>query len=220
MVHPHLAGLRGHLLVLRRVLLRDGNQESIDVGHGLSPRSRSPNCSSASRAYNALSRNSSSCRPMPTMRPRSIDHDAVGIDGGGQPVRDDQRGAVAHEPLQRVLHQPLALRIERAGGLVQQQDGRVLEDGARDGDALLLPARQPRAAFAEEGVVAFRQPADEFVGRRGARRGLDLRVAGAGPPITDVLARAGAEDHGFLRHEADVRAHRGRIGAARCRRRR
>src|SRR6187431_259027 len=71
-VHPHLAGLHGHLLVLRRVLFRDRDQESIDVGHGLSPRSLSPNCSSASRAYNALWRNSSSCRPVPTMRPRSI----------------------------------------------------------------------------------------------------------------------------------------------------
>ena len=90
----------------------------------------------------------------------AVDHDdAVGIDGGGQPMRDHERGAVAHELLERVLHQPLALRIERAGGLVEQQDRRILEDGARDGDALLLAAREPRAALAEEGVVAFRQSA-------------------------------------------------------------
>ena len=95
-------------------------------------------------------------------------------------------------------------RIERARGLVQQQDGRILEDGARDGDALLLPARQPRAAFAEEGVVAFRQPADELVRGRGARRGFDLGVAGAGAAVADVLARARAEDHGLLRHETDA----------------
>jgi len=49
-------------------------------------------------------------------------HNAVGIDGSGQPVRDHERGAIAHEPLQRVLDQPLALRIEGARGLIQQLD--------------------------------------------------------------------------------------------------
>src|SRR5690349_4158632 len=68
-VHPDLAGLRRHLLVLRGVLLRDRDQESIDIGHGLSP--LSPNCSAASRAYNAFSRSNSSCRPTAAMRPRS-----------------------------------------------------------------------------------------------------------------------------------------------------
>ena len=33
-----------------------------------------------------------------------------------------------------------ALRVELAGGLVQQDERRVGHDGARDGDALLLPA--------------------------------------------------------------------------------
>ena len=72
-------------------------------------------------------------------------------------------------------------------------------------------SRAPR--LAEEGVVTLGQLADELVGRRGARRRLDFRVAGVGPSVTDVLARAGAEDHGFLRHQADARAHRLRIGA-------
>ena len=53
-----------------------------------------------------------------------------------------------HEPPERFPHQPLALGVQRAGGLVQQQDRRILEDRPRDGDALLLPARQPRTAFA------------------------------------------------------------------------
>ena len=35
-----------------------------------------------------------------------------------------------------------ALAIEVAGGLVGDDDGRVVDDGARDGDALLLPARE------------------------------------------------------------------------------
>ena len=38
--------------------------------------------------------------------------------------------------------------VERGRGLVQQQDGGLLDDGARDGDALLLPARELPAAQA------------------------------------------------------------------------
>ena len=40
----------------------------------------------------------------------------------------------------------LARVVERAGGLVEQHDAGLLDDGARDGDALLLPARELAAA--------------------------------------------------------------------------
>jgi len=65
-------------------------------------------------------------------------HDAVGLEHRGQPVCDHQRGAPRHQALQRLLHRTLALRVQRAGGLVQQQDRRVLEQRTRDRDALLL----------------------------------------------------------------------------------
>ena len=57
------------------------------------------------------------------------------------------------------LHQRLALGVERAGRLVEQQDRRVAQDGAGDGDALALAAGQRHAALAEQGVVALRQGA-------------------------------------------------------------
>ena len=68
-----------------------------------------------------------------------------------------------HQPFQRLLHGTLALRIQRAGGLVEQQYRRVLEQGAGDGDALLLAAGQACTAFAELAVEASRQFADEVV---------------------------------------------------------
>ena len=58
------------------------------------------------------------------------------------PVRDDKRGAPRHQRLQRLLHRALALRVERAGRLVEQQDRRVLEHHARDRDALALATRE------------------------------------------------------------------------------
>ena len=58
--------------------------------------------------------------------------------------------AVAARVAQCRLHEPCRLRVERRGGLVQQQHRRVADEGARDGDALLLPARERRAVLAED----------------------------------------------------------------------
>ena len=60
-----------------------------------------------------------------------------------------------HQVGQRLLYQHFALRVEMAGGLVQNQDGRVLEQRARDGEALPLPAAKLDAAIADHGLVAF-----------------------------------------------------------------
>ena len=66
------------------------------------------------------------------------------------------------------LHQPLALRVERAGRFVEQQDRRILQHRARDGDALPLAARQAHASLAEERVVAL--AAARAMNRRRRRR--------------------------------------------------
>ena len=55
--------------------------------------------------------------------------------------------------------------------------GRVLQEGAGDGDALALAAGQARAGLADQGVVALRQLGDEVVRRGGLRRRLDLGLA-------------------------------------------
>ena len=54
-------------------------------------------------------------------------------------------------------HQDLALVVQGAGGLVQDQDGRVLQEDAGDGDALLLAAGELDAALTDIGVVAILQ---------------------------------------------------------------
>ena len=56
----------------------------------------------------------------------------------------------AHQVRQRVLHELLRLGVERRGRLVENQDRRVLEQRARDRQALALPARQPLAALADD----------------------------------------------------------------------
>lgn len=80
--------------------------------------------------------------------------DFIHIHDGRQPVRNDQRGAVGGNRMQGRLDFLLSTGIERARGLIKYQHARVLEDGARDGDALLLPARKLEPALAHAGGVA------------------------------------------------------------------
>ena len=87
-----------------------------------------------------------------------LEHDnAVGLLHGSEAVSDDQRGAILRRIVQRPLHQPFAGSIERAGGLVKQQDRRILQDRACDRDALMLSAKEPYPTLTEKRVVALRQ---------------------------------------------------------------
>src|SRR5437868_6688343 len=80
----------------------------------------------------------------------------------------DERRATGHEPVERFLDQPLAFGVERRGRLVEQQDRRLAQQGAGDGDALALATREARAVLAEEGVEALGQFAQEALGIGGA----------------------------------------------------
>ena len=118
---------------------------------------------------------------------------------GGQAVGDDQRGAALHQLVQRLLHQPFAFGVERAGGLVEQQDGGVAQHGPGDGDALALAAGEPHAALAEEGVEAFGQALEEFVGVGGLGGGAHLGVGGVRAAVADVVPARAGEEHRLLR---------------------
>ena len=77
------------------------------------------------------------------------DEHLVGVFDRRQPVRDDERRAIGHQVVQRVLDQPLGFGVERGGRLVEDQDRRVAQERACDGQALALAAGQQRAVFAD-----------------------------------------------------------------------
>ena len=87
-------------------------------------------------------------------------------------VRDeDDRVAGLVEPLEQRHDFDAGLRVEVAGRLVGEQDRRVVDERARDRDALALAARQlvgpVRHALAELDLVAApasRAPARSFAG--------------------------------------------------------
>src|SRR5947199_4983632 len=84
-----------------------------------------------------------------------IEHDdLIGPDDSGETVRDDERRTILRDSIERVLDLFLRVAVERGGRLVEQQDRRRLEDGSRDGDALLLPAGELQAALSHLGLIA------------------------------------------------------------------
>ena len=129
-----------------------------------------------------------------------VEHDdAVEARHGGEPMRDHDGRASLHELLERVLHELLALGIKCARRLVQHEDRRVGEHGARDGDALALPARELDAALAGHGVKALRKPLDELERVCLACRLAYLVHRGVRAGIGDILGDGAVEEQRLLR---------------------
>ena len=110
------------------------------------------------------------------------DENFVGIFDGGQTVRDDDGGAAMGEFFQAVLDHLLGRVVEGARCFVEDEDRRVLQEDARNGDTLLLTAGELDAAFTDEGVEAFRQGFDVFENVRTARGIFDLLLVAVGVP--------------------------------------
>ena len=132
------------------------------------------------------------------------DDDLIGVPDGGEPVGDGDRGAVPGEFFQALLDPALALVVQGARGLVEDEDGRILQEYAGDGDALFLPAGKPCPAFTDEGVIAVREFADKVVDI-GAPGGFnDLVHGGARSAVGDVVPDGAGEEIDVLLDHADL----------------
>src|SRR6185369_7522908 len=58
------------------------------------------------------------------------DQDLIGTEDRAQAMGDDQAGPPHQERLQRTLDEGLGARIEGRGGLVQDEEARVAQDGS------------------------------------------------------------------------------------------
>ena len=94
--------------------------------------------------------------------------------------------------------------IDRARGVVEDQDSRVAQQRPGQGDALALATRQGEAAFAYHGAVTLGQVADEAVGLGGACRRLHLGIAGVGAGIGNVRPHGVGEEKALFEHHSDL----------------
>nr|GEU28155.1 hypothetical protein [Tanacetum cinerariifolium] len=150
-----------------------------------------------------------------------VEHqDLLGVGHRGQAVRDHQRRAAFRDFLQLRLDRLLRFRVERRRGLVEDQDRRILEQGAGNRHALLFAARQFQSPLADHGVVTVGQALDEIVDRRRACDRHDVVMRGARFAVGDVVRDGVVEQHPEQqpRHGRLARtavSHHGRGGAGR-----
>ena len=128
----------------------------------------------------------------------------VGQADGRQPVGDHDGRAALQQRRQGGVDLGLDLHVDGAGGVVEHEQPGVHEQGAGDGDALALTARQRVAPLADDAVVAVGQLADEVVGLRGAGGGDDLVERRVGPAVGDVVAHRHREQERLVEHQPHV----------------
>ena len=102
---------------------------------------------------------------------------------------------------------PLRLGVQRRGRLVEDQQGRVLEQRPGDRQTLALAAGKQHAILADLGVEALRQVVDELLGVGSLRRPLDFLARRASQvAVGDVVGHAVVEQRDLLGHQGDVAA--------------
>ena len=68
------------------------------------------------------------------------DHDGVGRNDRAEPMCDHKRGALVDQMFDGLMNEVLAFGIDLAGGLVENENGRLVEYGASDAQPLFLTA--------------------------------------------------------------------------------
>ena len=127
------------------------------------------------------------------------DEDLVGVADGREAVGDDEAGALRHEPVERLLDEPLGLRVHARGGFVEDEDGRVFEQRAGDGNALLFADAELYPALADDGAEALRQPIDKLAGVGNGERVEEFGVGRGGFAEAEVVADRAVEKEALLR---------------------
>ena len=116
---------------------------------------------------------------------------------------DGDDGPALQQSGQRFLDRLLRFRVEGGGRLIEENDGRIAQKGARDGKALALPAGELQAALADDGGESRRQGFDEFRAMGGLGGGIDLRIAGLGPTVAQILQHRAVKQGDVLLHHGD-----------------
>jgi hypothetical protein len=130
--------------------------------------------------------------------------DLVHLQAARHVVGDEEHRRLALQLVHGLREVLRGLRIQAAGGLVEEQDARTLEDGAGDGEALLLAAGEADAVLADLGLVTLGQLVDNVVNLGDPGRLDDVVEAGTRIGGEQVLVDGAAEKIRFLGHDAEI----------------
>ena len=132
--------------------------------------------------------------------------DEVGIPDGGKTVCDHKAGAALHQAVHGGLDALLGTGIHAAGGLVQNQDAVICQNGAGDGEQLLLALTYVGSILVQLHLVAAGQGADKVVSVGSLGGGNHFFVGSIQTAIADVLHDGALEQPCVLQHHAEALA--------------
>ena len=116
---------------------------------------------------------------------------------------DHQHGFALGKLRKCSLHSGFIVRVGKSGGLVKQQDGRIFQHGAGNGNALLLAAGQIHALGANDGMDARRKFLHNIHALCSFQRCQYLSLGGLRSAQPDVVQNAALEQAAVLEHKGD-----------------
>lgn len=132
------------------------------------------------------------------------DDDLVGLEDGVEAMRNGEGCASLHEFARGFFKQGFGLGVKAGGGFVEDEDGRILEEGAGKGESLCLSAAETRSAFADDGLVLVGECLDEVV-QVGGFGGFDhLFESCIWFAEADIGGEGVMEEVGFLRNPGNI----------------
>ena len=114
----------------------------------------------------------------------------------------------SHHVRKRGLDAVLGGGVDARGGVVQDQDARLGQQGTGDRHALALPAAERQAALADERVETIGQLLEQLRQPGALRRGGDVLLARVGARVGDVVAERRREQEGVVRDHGHLAAQR------------
>ena len=138
-------------------------------------------------------------------------NNVVRVLDGAQAMCHDQHGADVLHLLQRVLNEDLCLRIDVGGGLVQNHDGGLMQDGPGEAQQLPLSGGEVIALLPDSLVQAAVQLFDEAFGVDIPAGLPDVLVRYIIGPQNNVAADVSREQEHILKHLAEMTAQRGNL---------
>src|SRR3989442_6283171 len=104
----------------------------------------------------------------------------------------------SHDTLHSIHNQSLGGRINSARWLVQDENGRVLQESAGQGNALAFTSGHPHTTLSNKRVITVGKGDNKVmrIGGFGGRN--DVLEARSGATIRNVFSDARGEQHGFL----------------------
>ena len=105
------------------------------------------------------------------------DENAIGVLNGAQAVRDDDRSAAGEQAIERFANHDFGSRVHAGGGFVEDQEARIVRQGAGEADQLALADGKSGAALADHRFDALGQGIEKGPEADFAQRALDGRAS-------------------------------------------